>query len=461
MERKRFPRVPQSLCTRVPKVFLRAFCVFIGLIFSAAITVYGEDIAGFSTMRITSELNPFTVERELWHNARITIESDIPEFNLQGIDVLLRGRGNTTWWFSPEKRPLRFRFHEPREILGMGTAHRDWILLANHFDRSLLRNYAALHLGRQLGGLDNTPRSRFVHLYVNGQYMGVYQLTDERDLGPGRTDILLHENPAISEYMLEWDARMRGEPGKGVNWVLTSTDIPFEIRFPSGSASSFAHGAYVRGYLERVSHALRSGNFAEFENLVDIPSFVDFYLVQEFMKDPDVHFSSVFMTIRWLDGERRLVMGPLWDFDLAAGSSRMASPVEYHYSPYGITAAARNYWFRYAMEMPEFAQIAARRWHDVRRNEVNVTIRRLETVQRLHAADFERNFDRHRIMGTRIWEEPRGIVRITTHAGQVAHLVDWLERRAVWLDGFFGAIYEPTIIVMALSQARATRHAFG
>ena len=445
MDNKRFTNAPHNLCVRKMMFLLRTFVVFVGLVFCAAMTVYGENTAGFSTIRLTSELDPFTAQRELWHNAQITVESNILEFSLHNTDILLRGRGNTTWWFGPDKRPLRFRFYEPREMLGFGSAHRDWILLANHFDRSLLRNYTALHLGRLLDGLDNTPRCSFVHLYVNGQYMGVYQLTDERDLGVGRTDLRLHENPAISEYMLEWDSRMRDEPDEGLHWVLTSTDIPFEIRFPSGNASSYAHAEYVLDYLERVSHALRSGNFEEFKNLVDIPSFVDFYLVQEFTKNPDVHFSSVFMTIRWHGGERRLVLGPLWDFDLAAGGSRMASPEEYDYSPYGITAAARNYWFRYAMKMPEFAVIVARRWDELRQYEIYNTIRRIEFLQRRYAADFNRNFERHRIMGTRVWDEPDGIVGITTHAGQVAHLVDWLERRAIWLDGHFGAIYEPAI----------------
>ena len=411
------------------------------MVFGITITVYADSYesseAGFPTIHITSRTDPFTAPRDFWHGAQITVKSEDPWFSLYNVDVLLRGRGNTTWWFGPEKRPLRFRFDEPHEMLGFDTPHRDWILLANHFDRSLLRNYTALHLGRQLGGLDNTPRCSFVHLYVNGQYMGVYQITDERDLGIGRTDIVLHEDPAISEFMLEWDGRMRDEPFKGLDWVLTSTDVPFEIRFPSGQDSSRAHAAYVLDYLERVSHALRSGNFEEFRSLVDIQSFVDFYLVQEFVKNPDVHWSSVFMTIRWFGDNRRLVMGPLWDFDIAAGNYRRMSPMELGYSPYGITAASRNYWFRYAMKMPEFAQIVACRWNNIRHNEIYGTIRRIEDIQRQYAADFNRNFERHQIMGTRVWDEPDEILEITTHAEQVAHLVQWLYRRADWLDVHF------------------------
>ena len=418
-----------------------SLAIFLCLSFLHAVTVHADGITdseqGFSTIRITSAIDPFTADRELWHDAQISVESNIYEFSLYNVAISLRGRGNSTWWYGSYKRPLRFRFDVPHEMLGFGTPHRDWILLANHFDRALLRNYTALHLGRLLGGLDNTPRCRFVHLYVNGQYMGVYQLTDERDLGVGRTNIELHENPAISEFMLEWDGRMRDEPNEGLYWVLTSTDIPFEIRFPGGADSSIAHASYALDFLERVSYALRSGNFVDFKNLVDIPSFVDFYLVQEFVKNPDVHFSSVFMTIRGQGDERRLVMGPLWDFDVAAGGSQLGIAVEHYHSPYGITAAFRNYWFRYAMKMPEFAHIVTYRWNEIRHVEIYNTIRRVDEIQRLYAADFERNFERHRIMGTRVWHESDEVVAITTHAGQVAHLIDWLERRANWLDEHF------------------------
>ena len=425
-----------------PKKMSWMIAFFLCLSFFTAINVHANDTTdintGFPTIRLWSSIDPFTVERDFWHDAYISVESDIPEFSLTNTEIRLRGRGNSTWLFGQTKRPLRFRFAEPHEMLGFGTPHRDWILLANHFDRSLLRNYTALHLGRQLSGLDNTPRSAFVHLYVNGRYMGVYQLVDERDLGAGRTDITLHRNPARSEFMLEWDSRMRGEPNQGLDWVLTSTGIPFEIRFPSGQDTSYSHAAYVLRFLERVSYAIRNGNFEDFENLVDIPSFVDFYLVQEFVKNPDAGWSSVFMTIRGQRNERRLVMGPLWDFDLAAGGTLMVyNPGEYYHHPQGITAAYRNYWFRYAMKMPEFAYIVANRWNEIRHNEVNNTIRAVEQMQRQYASDFNRNFTRHWIMGRRVWAETDEVIAITTHAGQVTHLVSWLESRANWLDGHF------------------------
>ena len=392
-------------------------------------------------IHITSMHDPFVQEREFWHFGAISISNHPDGLSLEAVQIGIRGRGSTTWVIGREKRPLRFRFmpHMPKDLLLNGTKHTDWILLSNHFDRSLMRNYAALYLGRLLDRLNHTPDCMFVHLYVNNVYMGVYQLVDERDVGTGRTEITLHIDPRISEYMIEWDERTRREPNQGVDWVLVG-DTPFDIRFPSGRARTHAHANYVYDFLSRVSSSLRMGDFEAFSGLVCLDNFVDYYLAMEFTKDFDVGFSSFFMTIRGYGDTRRLMLGPLWDFDLAFGNYRImaeedwAIEGEYGYSPYGLTAALRNYWFGSAMAMPEFARLAFDRWQEISGNEVYATIRQVEAIGAYYSADFERNFTRHDILGRQVWQEPDYIISVLTHAGQVELLVDWMERRRQWMD---------------------------
>ena len=413
-----------------------------------------REIPWFSEMRITSSIDPFTAPREHWHTGSISLINDNEEYSFDDIAVNIRGRGNSTWWFGTEKRPLRLRFDEPRAMLDSGSAHRDWILLANHFDRSLLRNHTALHLGSLLCGLDFTPMSRFVHLYVNGRYMGVYQLTDERDLEPGRgTRLTANADPEISEYMLELDARVSGTPGRGVDWVQSTliNRRHYEIRFPGGGVRSDAHGDYVQNFLTQIYTAILDGDLLKLEQLVDIPSLIDFYLVQEFMKDPDSADLSVFMTIRGQGEYRRLFMGPIWDFDIAAGNYAFfdiqTHTGEFGNSPYGVSTAIRHDWYRYLMAIPEFAYMVASRWFEIRNAEIYQTIRNVEYLAERFSDDFERNFDRHQIMGTLVWEEPESIIAIETFVGQVEFLVNWLESRANWLDQHFEAvkISEPAI----------------
>ena len=136
---------------------------FAMLAFSSPLLVQAEQ-RDFPSLRITSSLHPFHQAREFWHSGTLTLSSDNPEWNFSGVNVQLRGRGNSTWWGAPNKRPLRIRFETPQGMFGF-EAHRDWILLANAFDVSLLGTHLTFSFAAMLG--DTTvyvPSSQFVHL---------------------------------------------------------------------------------------------------------------------------------------------------------------------------------------------------------------------------------------------------------------------------------------------------------
>ena len=100
----------------------------------------------------------------------------------------IRGRGNSTWRKS-EKKPYRLKFHAPQRLLGPGFANaRDWTLLANHGDKTLIRNALTYELGRFVG-LPFCPAYLFVDLFVNGQYLGIYQVSDQVEAGKGRVAV--------------------------------------------------------------------------------------------------------------------------------------------------------------------------------------------------------------------------------------------------------------------------------
>jgi hypothetical protein len=124
-------------------------------------------------------------------------------------------------------------------------------------------------------------------------------------------------------------------------------------------------------------------------------------------------------------------MGPLWDFDMAAGNS--ATQI-LGYTPEGIYAALFNYWFRNLMERPEFFEAAATRWNEIRHTEVAQTIERIQTTATRYQNEFQRDFQRH--------PNPVPFMRpylaaIPDFHGNVNYLTNWLEARASWLDKFF------------------------
>lgn len=135
-----------------------------------------ETVADVSILRTDS----FTYDRH-WQSASLIVGTDT-------MAAHIRGRGHST--FRQPKHPYAVKLSQTRSLTGM-PAHRHWILLANFFDHSLLRNALALEVARCTSLADITPRWHFAHLTTDGQPQGLYLLIERvKDLLP-QTDSLL------------------------------------------------------------------------------------------------------------------------------------------------------------------------------------------------------------------------------------------------------------------------------
>ena len=402
-----------------------------------------ERIRDFPTISLHGT-NEILVDRETWFDGAITItDPNNPATDMHNIIVDIRGRGNSTWFYGEDKRPLRFRFNEPIPILHFEHEARTWVMLANHFDHSLMRNFSALYFASLLEGMYWTPVQQFVHLYFNDEYMGLYQITDERDIGDGRARLTLDHDPTISEFFLELDWRAFRDAEEFIDYVRVN-DMVYDIRFPSGSMRSVEHGEYVYDFLSRVSYLIREGRFDELINYIDIDSFVDFYIVQELFANMDSGMSSVFMQIMGQGEYRRLYKGPVWDFDLSSGNVGHVSMFdgEYLYTPEGFVTGDLNYWYRYLLEIPEFRYALQQRWAHVLDTYVPQVIAQIEYISTNYYDAFLRNFERHDVLGTRVYFDERPVTtpamaEISTFMGHVEYLIAFLEARAKWLDMAF------------------------
>ena len=387
----------------------------------------------FPTLRLVSELHPFEQEREYWHDGYASMSGAPFGQNFGRVPVRLRGRGNSTWWAGADKRPLRLRFNQAQNVLGSEYIARDWILLANHFDRSLLRNDAALTLGQSLSGLRWTPSFHHVHLYINNEYVGVYMLTDERDVIPGRMEHLVwDEDPAISSFFLELDARVSQTGIENETFIIVN-ERHYDLRWPRDLPEG--HIDYARDYLTRISYAVRYGSYDEITALLDIDSFIDFFIVQEFFKDVDARNNlSIFMYITGTGENRRLFMGPIWDYDLAAGNAGH----QWDPTPTGLYVGVFNYWTRYLLYRPEFFTAVQARWNEIRYEQIAYVIDRVQYMATYYQAEFERNFERHpNVFVYASMPVVPEVMEIDSFMGQVDYLVNWLSIRADWMTDFF------------------------
>ena len=376
------------------------------------------------------------VDRETWFAGQVAISSPNSDQSFYAVEADIRGRGNSTWIHGEDKRPLRFRFPEgeERRILQFEHEARTWVLLSNHFDLSLMRNFSMYYLASLLDGLYWTPVVQFVHLYVNDEYMGLYLLTDERDIGEGRARLTLDGDPTISEFFLERDRRAsRGDARAWLDYVQVH-GVTYDIRFPNNVRRTVEQGKYIYNFLYNVSYVIRSRDWENISAILDIDSFVDFYIVQEFSRDPDAGFSSIFMQVKWEDEERILHMGPVWDFDIALGNNPGSRPT-------GIRAADRHYWFGNLIMVPEFQELVRERWEEIRENQLLEMVEKIEYLTYHYIEAFYRNFERHPILGTgeAVWRNHERVLEIDTFMGQIEYLFEFMEARANWFSDFLSS----------------------
>ena len=393
---------------------------------------------GLPSLRITSELHPFEVDRLLWHEGFVSFSNEFEDIGVQ-----LRGRGNSTWLHWEERRPFRLRFHEPRVMLESGYGHRDWIMLANSFDQTQMRNYFTFYLANLMGNTGFVPDSRFVHLYINDDYIGVYQLVDERDIGRGRLDLLIQTDPTRSEYLIEMDRRWGDD--EAIDIMINDRRRPHDIRFPSGRQQTPDHIEYVCQYLYEITEAIQSHDWERIITVIDVPSFVEFYLVHEIVQSQDVAWASSFMQIRGQENDRRLYMGPLWDFDMTFGmrQNERACSSERRGTPEGIPWVAsykRHWWFRELIQIPEFKAEVLIRWNEIKDDELPRTIQEVERLVSTYQADFERSYLYQSFMqGSAEVYCIGDHEQLETYIEHVEFLFDFIDRRITWLDSYFNS----------------------
>ena len=375
------------------------------------------------------------IERHDWRGTAVTVRN-AGDDSLGPVIGQIRGRGSSTWRYMGEKRSFRIRLNEPHTMPGSDVTATDWSFIANASEPSLMRSYAAYHLAGLLrGGNFAVPTRTFMHVYLNGDYRGVYMLTDQVHVHEGRIQLSFHQDPMRSEYFVQWcrHARMPDD----VYVRIGANQQAFEVRFPSGRRLTDAHTDFVRAFLTEVDAAMDQLDFERIAALIDLESFVDFYIINEFFKNVDVGFSSVFFQIRQTETGPRLYAGPIWDFDQSAGSSVVRGWFV-DYGPERLWAVHANAWMRPFVIVPELRQAVADRWHEIRHHEIEAMMMHIERVSVRYRDCFERNFVRWpNHIGQYVWRTPLSISQIATHEGQVNHLLQWLNQRMDWLDTFF------------------------
>lgn len=226
----------------------------------------------------------------------------------------INGRGNATW--APEKKPYSLELTQKTDLLGMGKAKK-WILLANYYDDSNISNKLSFDFAAEVG-CAYTPECQWVDLYLNGNYAGLYLLSERNEVDSQRVDIEENGSFLLSmEYEERWNGKnypalfsMHGNLLR-IHHAGMSADLAWEI-WQSAEDAIFSE--------DRVDP--RTGK--EWEALIDTESWAQQYLLWEVFAEYDAGAISKFF---YYDPQtEKIFAGPVWDMDNILNREKMHPP---------------------------------------------------------------------------------------------------------------------------------------
>lgn len=348
----------------------------------------------------------------------------------------IKGRGNSTWW-GVAKKPYRIKLEKKNSLLGMSN-DRNWALLANHFDKTLLRNLTAFEISR-IAQMSWTPLSVSVDYYMNGTYRGVYTLTEHVRVSDERLNLNIvssddNTGDAVTgDYFLELDFHY-DEPYK---FKTELRSLPIMFKDPEAPTSN--QFEYVENYFNKAEAVLYSENFLNptegYRKYIDVESFINYYIVHELSKNVDGNFrGSCHMSLR-RNGKIELPM--VWDFDLAFGNAdyitweQGASSSDWD----GWYIKTQSPWFDRLFQDPAFVAELKSRWNELKPQLDKVPLFIREHAELLNEAQ-ARNFSpKPQGAGWSITHKEWNTNKIRgSYQNEVNYLIQFVEKRVQWLD---------------------------
>lgn len=241
-------------------------------------------------------------------------------------NMKIKKRGHTSFSYDKPQYLMKMmdenKMEYKTEILGMGEGY-DWILNGSMADKSMIRNYIPYRIASEVGGGAFSPDCRFCEVLLETEkgmeYCGVYLLTETVERGESRVNIdKSKEGSQYSSYIVRRDrftnydvmlATYGRLSGLSQEWI--------GLQYPASSKLSEKQKAYIEedfSHIERVLYSEEEEVFRTYDRYIDMDSFVDYFLVNEFFGNYDAGNHSTYM---YKASGGKLQIGPVWDFDQA------------------------------------------------------------------------------------------------------------------------------------------------
>jgi CotH kinase protein len=377
-----------------------------------------------------------------------------------GIEI----RGQSSQSFPMKSYSIELRDNtgasQDKSLFGL-PKESDWVLYAPYTDKTLMRNFLAYTFSREMGRW--AANCRFVEVVLNGDYIGIYVFMERIKRGSGRVNIPkmaatdIAGDEVTGGYIFSLDKEPNGWYSSYISPNSANAVKPqFSFVYPKIENIVAEQKEYLKKRVDSFERTLSSPQFQDpntgFRKYIDVPSFIDFSIINEVSKNVDGYrLSSYFYKDKDSKGGK-IVAGPVWDYDLAFRNANYCNgslPGGWGYDfnyvcPSDPAALVPFWWGRFQQDTAYQAGLRCR-WKQVRQTSISLSrINQLiDSVVALTTEARERHFVRWPVLGVAIWPNPTPVP--TSYSEEITVLKNWINNRLTWIDANIanrGACYD-------------------
>ena len=286
--------------------------------------VFNASASELPKLYIDAAVDFADIDRETWVDANYRLTLGTKQFESGEFEGTgsVKGRGNSSWGYA--KKPYSIKLSGKASLLDIPKTKK-YAIIPSYWDGSLMRNYITYKIWQGLVGIDYVPKCEFVDVYLNGEYNGIYLLTERIDVEKNKIDIEEADAENMTGgYLIEKDVNGRIDFDEDLwfncpYWANQAKDY-FVMKAPEPDDAELARAMrdYLEDYMQDIHDCIIGENGVNYLDYVDTDSWVDFIIVQEIAKNIDGNMKTSCWMYKDRDDDHLYMTAP-WDFDFAYG----------------------------------------------------------------------------------------------------------------------------------------------
>ncbi len=314
------------------------------------------------------------VSKEVYLNATYRLDP----MGVEGIEALgtkaaplpmqIRGRGHSSW--KGAKKPYKIKLDKKTAVMGM-PKNKHWALL-----KPTENTVAGLQLGK-LMNMAWTPSFRPVEVVLNGDYIGLYFLTETIRIDKNRVNIYEQQDQETNPELIKvgWLVEVDNYHDEDQITIPECSKWNLTLRYHSPEDLSNAQLQWLTDEFKSINAAVYSSDktSTEWEKYIDVESMARFFILQEVMDNPD-GFHGSFYLHKDLSDNAKWIAGPIWDlvcYNREKTDYTFRMKVHYGFTPH---------WIGEIIQYDSFCKAVERVWNEVYPNRLSEIYNQIDEI---------------------------------------------------------------------------------